>query len=322
MATFRIGAADIDQKTIAEIFAAKGYLKETPALISAYDETAARYFDWRAQYGAQFSAQGTGFYTEDPNSSHRNIDWSRKDVVVLSTSGGTARLVNDESILTSRTLTLEVTGDILGTYLNKAAKSNRYDAENEVKASQAAIPKGLFSQLPVHAYILMFHLELHHYLWVHVDDMTPYQYQPALKQKLILPQEQTDLIDILTAEMDVLMDDIVAGKSEAAGQRPQAPLARLRERILQRLEHRAFAVQEIHGVLREVTHLHAAAERHRAIVRRRRARHQFQQRGFSRTVDAHHAPAFPAADHEIQPVIDHPLAVALLHPLQADDVLT
>jgi hypothetical protein len=213
MATFRISAGDIDKKTIGEIFAAKGYLKETPELISAYDETAARYFDWRAQYGAQFSAQGTGFYTDDPNSSHRNIDWSRKDVVVLSSSGGMARLVNDESILTSRTLILEVTGDILGSYLSKAAKSNRYEAENEAKESQAAIPKGLFSQLPVHAYILMFHLDLHHYLWVHVDDMAPYQYQPALKQKLILPQEQTDLIDILTAEMDVLMDDIVAGKS-------------------------------------------------------------------------------------------------------------
>ncbi|MHB0990813.1 MAG: AAA family ATPase [Burkholderiales bacterium] len=212
-ATFRISAADIDRKTIGEIFAAKGYLKETPELIRSYDETAARYFDWRAQYGAQFSAQGTGFYTDDPNSSHRNIDWSRKDVVVLSSSGGTARLVNDESILTSRTLALEVTGDILGSYLTKAAKSNRYDAEDEARKSQATIPKGLFCRLPVHAYILMFHLELHHYLWVHVDDMTPYQYQPALKQKLILPQEQTDLIDILTAEMDVLMDDIVAGKS-------------------------------------------------------------------------------------------------------------
>src|SRR5450830_7196 len=71
----------------------------------------------------------------------------------------------------------------------------------------------MFTQLPVHGYILMFHLDLHHYLWVHVDDMQPYEYKPTLKQKLILPPEQTDLIDILTAEMDVLMDDIVAGKS-------------------------------------------------------------------------------------------------------------
>jgi len=61
--------------------------------------------------------------------------------------------------------------------------------------------------------MLMFHLDLHHYVWVHVDDMLPYAYQPELKTKLVLPPEQTDLIDILTAEMDVLMDDIVSGKS-------------------------------------------------------------------------------------------------------------
>ena len=59
----------------------------------------------------------------------------------------------------------------------------------------------------------MFHLELHHHLWVHVSDIKPYRYQPELKQKLILREEQIDLIDILTAEMDVLKDDIVEGKS-------------------------------------------------------------------------------------------------------------
>ena len=152
---------------------------------------------------------------QDPNSSHRDTDWSRKDVIILSSGGGAARLVNDEGILATRALTLEVTGDILGQYLRKAAKSNLYDAEDEVEESQAAIPKGLFSQIPVHPYMLMFHLDLHHYLWVHVEDMTPYVYQPDLKQKLILPEEQTDLIDILTAEMDVLMDDIVAGSPAA-----------------------------------------------------------------------------------------------------------
>jgi hypothetical protein len=209
----RISAGDIAGKTVSEILADKGYLRETPELIAAYDAAAERYFEWRAQYGAQFSASGTGFYAEDPTSSHRNTDWTRKDVVVLSANGLAARLVNDESIITNRTTTLDATGDVLGHYLSKASKSNKYDAEDDAKASQAAIPKGLFTQLPVHGYILMFHLDLHHYLWVHVDDMQPYAYQPALKQKLILPPEQTDLIDILTAEMDVLMDDIVAGKS-------------------------------------------------------------------------------------------------------------
>lgn len=211
--TLRILAADIGGKTVAEIFAAKGFIKETHELVNAYDETAQRYFVWRGQYGAQFSGKGTGFYAEDPSSSHRDIDWSRKDIIVLSSGGGPARLVNDEGILSKRDLTLEVTGDILGQYLRKAAKSNLYNAEDEVEESKAAIPQGLFCHVPVHPYILMFHLELHHYVWVHADDLTPYAYQPDLKDKLILPQEQTDLIDILTAEMDVLMEDIVAGKS-------------------------------------------------------------------------------------------------------------
>jgi len=211
-----IRSRDIADKTVSEIFAHKGYLKETTdELIEAYDGSSEHYFKWRADYGKQFSARGTGYYAEDSTSSHRNSDWSRKNIVVLSSCGGDARLVNDENILTKRVLGFEGSGEILSTYLRKAGKSIRYDekVESKVEASKDNIPKGMFTELPVHGYILMFHLELHHHLWVHVDDIQPYQYQPELKDKLILPQEQTDLIDILTAEMDVLMDDIIAGKS-------------------------------------------------------------------------------------------------------------
>ncbi|QXX73449.1 ATP-binding protein [Methylovirgula sp. HY1] len=209
----RISQPETTGKTVAEIFAMKGFLRETPELIAEYDRTSEKYFDWRGQYGAQFSGMGTGFFAEDPNSTHRDTDWTRKDIVVLSTSGSPARLVNDEGILTQRQLTMDATGDILGQYLRKAKKSDKYEAEDDVEDSQKDIPKGLFTQLPVHPFVLMFHLELHHYMWVHVEDMEPYVYHPELKDKLVLPQEQTDLIDILTAEMDVLMDDIVAGKS-------------------------------------------------------------------------------------------------------------
>ncbi|MET0387774.1 MAG: AAA family ATPase [Polyangiales bacterium] len=211
--TLRIGVPDIVDKTVGEILLAKGFVKETPALVAQYDETSTRYFALRSRYGAQFSGRGIGFYAEDPAATRRDNDWARKEAIVLSTSGERARLVNDESLLTERSAILDASGDVLGNYLRRAGKSNQYDQEDEVKASQAEIPKGLFTQLPIHPYIFLFHLELHHYVWVHVEDITPYTYQPDLKQKLVLPEEQTDLIDILTAEMDVLMDDIVAGKS-------------------------------------------------------------------------------------------------------------
>lgn len=206
---------DIVGRNIAEILAAKGFLKETEAMMAAYEQSAARFFEWRSSYGEQFSARGTGIFAEDPTASHRNTDWARKNVVVLSSSGSWARLVNDEEILKERVLTLDAPGDILSKYLRKAGRSMNYDdkVEHSAEAVLADMPAGLFTDLPVHGYILMFHLELHHHLWVHVDDMQPYAYQPELKDKLILPPEQTDLIDILTAEMDVLMDDIVEGKS-------------------------------------------------------------------------------------------------------------
>ncbi len=206
---------DIEQQSISEIFLMKGYLRETPALIASYDQSIERYFDWRARYGEQFSAKGTGIYAEDPSASHRSSDWTRKNSVVLSSSGGSTRLVNDENIISDRVLSLDASGDILGGFLRRAAKSTRYDSNIEKQAEETkdAIPKDLFTELPVHGYILMFHLELHHHVWVHVDELKPYQYQPELKNKLVLPAEQIDLIDILTAEMDVLMDDIVEGKS-------------------------------------------------------------------------------------------------------------
>ncbi|MFV8816598.1 AAA family ATPase [Haliea sp. E17] len=213
--TITIRERDIAGKTIAQIFADRGFFRETAELMDAYERSVQRYYQWRADYGRQFSGRGTGIFAEDPTASHRNTDWSRKSRVVLSSSGSPARLVNDEDIIGDRALTLDATGNILSKYLRKAGRSVNYDEQVE-KAAEAlvdGIPDTLFTRLPVHGYMLMFHLELHHHLWVHVDDIEPYEYQPELKQKLILPPEQTDLIDILTAEMDVLMDDIVEGKS-------------------------------------------------------------------------------------------------------------
>ncbi len=213
--TLRISGPDIAGRNVAEILAAKSYVKETPALIASYEEGAVRYFDWRAQYGAQFSGSGTGWFAENPTATHRDTDFARKDQIILSSTGSPARLVNDESILGDRVLAMDATGDILAKFVRRVQRNSRLSGkeEAEVEDTQAGIKKGLFTELPVHFFILMFHLDLHHYVWVHVDDIEPYAYQPELKDKLVLPPEQTDLIDILTAEMDVLMDDIVAGKS-------------------------------------------------------------------------------------------------------------
>ncbi len=201
--------------TPASILLSKGYLKETPLLITQFDQADAQYQQWRASSGEQFSGLGTGIYAEDPSSNVRNTDWTRKPRVILSTTGTAARLVNDESVIAQRELTLQQSGNILRTLVKKIDRNSPFTLETEKQLTRFAETDcgNAFVEIPIHGFILMFHLELHHHLWVHVDCLAPYQYQPELKDKLVLPQEHVELIDILTADMDLLMEDIVAGKS-------------------------------------------------------------------------------------------------------------
>ncbi len=70
-----------------------------------------------------------------------------------------------------------------------------------------------FEKVPLHCYVYLFHLEWHRNIWVHVQHMTEYRYQPELRDKLVLPNHHRDLIDILTSKMSVFVQDFVPGKS-------------------------------------------------------------------------------------------------------------
>ena len=98
----RISAADLAGKTVGEILLGKGYLKETPELLQAYEESAARYFEWRGRYGEQFSASGTVFFAEDPNATHRDTDWARKDVLVRAQRWGAVTLIDEADVYIKR----------------------------------------------------------------------------------------------------------------------------------------------------------------------------------------------------------------------------
>ena len=127
---------------------------------------------------------------------------------------------------------------------------------------------------------------------------------------------------LLAARQDpAALFDIVAGEPEAAGQGPERALAGLRKGILERLEDGALALEHIHGVLGEIAHLDAPADRNRPVVGIGRARHELQQRRLAGAVDAHDAPALPTPDGEIKPLVDAQAAIALVDVLQAHDIV-
>jgi hypothetical protein len=169
---------DIAKMSIPELLAKESYFHETPALKEAYEADLAAFGRYRPQYGAQFVATGLVLNSED--------GYRQKAIPI---AAGT-KMVNDEESIT------------------------RYIIEhvdNSFWANDSG--KAIFDMQPYHCRLFMFNLGLHVHQWVHVSTMTPYEYRPELREKLILPDLHRDLIDILTTDMDVIMEDIVDGKS-------------------------------------------------------------------------------------------------------------
>jgi SpoVK/Ycf46/Vps4 family AAA+-type ATPase len=62
----------------------------------------------------------------------------------------------------------------------------------------------------------VFDLQRHLRLRVHIGQLTEYEYDPNLGDKLVLPVEQRALIDILLAQKEGGFKDIIQGKGAGA----------------------------------------------------------------------------------------------------------
>jgi hypothetical protein len=171
---------EIVNRTIPELLAEFGYFKECAEFKQEYEAHAQRFLKFQSRFGAQFVVDKTAFL----------IDSKQQLELVKIKEGITAKCINDEETLNRR---FEMMVD------------NQF--WRDVGVSEG------FEKLPLHCYVYLFHLEWHCNIWVHVQNMAEYNYQPDLRDKLILPTKHRDLIDILTSSMNILVQDIVPGKS-------------------------------------------------------------------------------------------------------------
>ncbi len=61
--------------------------------------------------------------------------------------------------------------------------------------------------------IRVFDLTAHDFIWVSTRDLVRYEYDATLRDKIILPADQRNLLDILTADLDAFTGDVIEGKS-------------------------------------------------------------------------------------------------------------
>jgi hypothetical protein len=162
------------------VLAESGYFKECAEFKREYEAHAQRFLKFQSRFGTQFVINKAAFV----------IDEKHQLEMVKITEGVTAKCINDEENLDRRFEMM---------------------ADNEFWRD-AGVTEG-FEKIPLHCYVHLFHLEWHRNIWAHVQNMTEYRYQPELRDKLILPTHHRDLIDILTSNMNILVQDFVPGKS-------------------------------------------------------------------------------------------------------------
>lgn len=175
-------AEDLPGRSLAGLFADEGFFKECPEFKRDHEMHARRFSKLQPKFGAQFTARGRAFM---PTEGVRPA----LECVRLP-AGAEVRCVNDEELLL-----------------------RRFDfAADPAFWREGGVATG-FDRIPLHAYLHLFHLDLHRPIWLHVQYLTEYRYRPELRDKLVLPQAHRDLVDILTADRNFLMEDVVPGKS-------------------------------------------------------------------------------------------------------------
>lgn len=171
---------DVANRRIGDILAASGIFKETQTLKDAHLASLARHLEiTQHAFAEQFRVNGAAYRYETENHHRRG-----------------AELVN-------RRVIHDLEAKDYGPYANHI-ESSLFDDH----PTSAGI-----GEIPEHPVVRVFDLRTHEFFWVHGDNMTPYQYDKSLRDKLILPQTHRDLLDVLTTDLGAFVNDIIEGKS-------------------------------------------------------------------------------------------------------------
>lgn len=167
----------VANRRVADILAAEGIYKETPALREAHLKSLERHREvTQNAFAQQFRVTGAVCQYEEDNYQRRGQELSARKVI------------------------------------HDLDAKDYAPAQRDAESYLFADGDGL-GLLPEHPVVKVFDLRTHEFLWVHADNMEPHSYDKSLRDKLILPPTHRDLLDVLTTDLGAFVNDFVEGKS-------------------------------------------------------------------------------------------------------------
>ncbi|TAL65641.1 MAG: AAA family ATPase [Burkholderiaceae bacterium] len=170
----------VSNRRLADILAAEGIYKETPALREAHlASVEGHHKNTRNAFARQFRVKGAAYQYEEDNYKRRGDDLQGRRVIhdLDATDAGPVRPYSDSCLF----------------------------ERSEKGAGVGPVPE--------HPVVRVFDLRTHEFFWINADNLEPYEYDKSLRQKLVLPPTHRDLLDVLTTDLDAFVEDIIEGKS-------------------------------------------------------------------------------------------------------------
>jgi hypothetical protein len=230
--TCRFDSTDLYHKGVAEMLRDAGYVLEDKDLMVAYYNTVAYYQSLVDKTGMRVNGHRYG-------TSASRYSWGR---VFLETDGVPASLVIDDGDedesghiknnhrtapnLDSQFWGRSNYGDDADPKKMKKAKTgddevveddgDDEDGDLSEHFTQSVTVATAMLQVPLHPYIGCFDLRRHEYVNVHASNLTKYEFDEKIADRLVLPKESKELVSVLIENASGQFEDIVRGKAGGA----------------------------------------------------------------------------------------------------------
>jgi hypothetical protein len=193
--------------TVPEALARKGYIIETSELLKEYEVRRKKFHETNGSIGKQFLATGIGSDNVDGNTRDEERSWYRNYTqnIVLDKDGAPARMVIDLFYESDKKSSDRDVNVDRGFWHGR----NGDDDEHEEAVDFDEIPD---PEIPLHPMLACFDMKRHMRLRVDVGQLTEYIYDAQLGSKLVLPEDERNLVELLLAHRGGF-NDIISGKS-------------------------------------------------------------------------------------------------------------
>lgn len=198
---------DQPQKGVAKFLGQYGGYKETDEAIASYLEQIEKYTVLQTAVGLQMQAIGTG-------SAISGRSWGMSSTIHFMREGNPSKVVVDdesEEHSENRSGSRDSNTSITDSYWGEIPNRNGMADLDESEILEATDEPNRV-ELPIHPFVKVFDMTDDQWALIHVDNLSDYPWDKSLGDKLVLKQEDKDLIGLLCNQTGTQVDDIVKGK--------------------------------------------------------------------------------------------------------------